>query len=205
MQMRSPHKLHGLPALVLTIGALLFAVSCSAASSYLTVAQGNYAYDRGSYQTATVDYLAAQRAGFFPGWVAYDLGNVYHALGESDGASAEWTKAEKASDPRVVAATLFNEGLLDYELGRYREAYNRFRGVLEITPADIAAKVNLELSFAKMTTKKVPPRSGGRGEPIAVKHKNNQANQILDIVRQKEHRIFTPPAAPQTKSKAPNW
>ncbi len=187
--------------------ALLFLTlsACTGAGSYLSVARGNYAYDRGSYQTATVEYLQAQKTGSFPAWVAYDLGNVYHALGEPDGASVEWAKAEKSNDTRVVAATLFNEGILDYELGRYREAYNRFRRVLELTPGDVDAKVNLELSFAKMTTKEVPPRVGSQGEPIAIKHKNNQGNQILDIVRQKENGIFTPPAQPQTKSKVSDW
>jgi Ca-activated chloride channel family protein len=185
-------------------GTLLLA-SCSAGRSYLTVAQGNYAYDRGSYQQATVDYLEAQKSGSFPDWVAYDLGNVYHALGEPDGASAEWTKAEKAADPRVVLATLFNEGVLDFELGRYRDAYDRFKKVLEITPEDIDAKVNLELAFAKMTTKEVPPRVGNQNEPIAVKNQTNKANQILEIVRQKENGIFTPPPPPETKSTVPDW
>lgn len=189
------------------VPAVLFMAlsACSGAGSYLSVARGNYAYDRGSYQSATVEYLQAQKGGSFPAWVAYDLGNVYHALGEPDGASAEWAKAEKSSDTRVVAATLFNEGILDYELGRYREAYNRFRRVLEITPGDVDAKVNLELSFARMTTKEVPPRVGSQGEPIAVKHKNNQGNQILDIVRQQQNGIFTPPAQPRTKSKVSDW
>ena len=190
----------------ITVAALSVLVSsCSGGGSSLSVARGNYAYSCGSYQTATVEYLQAQKSGTFPAWVAYDLGNVYHALGEPDGASAEWAKAEKSSDSRVVAATLFNEGILDYELGRYREAYNRFKSVLEITSGDVDAKVNLELSFAKMTTKEVPPRVGSQGEPIAVKHKNNQGNQILDIVRQKENGIFTPPAQPQTKSKVADW
>ena len=179
--------------------------ACSGAGSYLSVARGNYAYDRGSYQSATVQYLQAQKSGSFPDWVAYDLGNVYHALGEPEGASAEWAKAEKSTDTRVVAATFFNEGVLDYELGRYREAYDRFRKVLEITPGDIDAKVNLELSFARMTTKEVPPRVGSQGEPIAIKHKNNKGNQILDIVRQQQNGIFTPPAQPQSKSKVSDW
>ena len=185
--------------------ALLLLVSCSSGRSYIDVARGNSAFERGSYQDATVAYLSAQRSGSYPDWVAYDLGNVYHALGEPDGAAQEWAKAEKAKDARVVVATLFNEGELDYELGRYRDAYDKFRRVLEITPSDIDAKVNLELSFSKMTTKEVPPRSGTQGEPIAVKHADAQANQLLDIVRQKEKGVFTPPEPQQSKVKVSDW
>ncbi len=186
-------------------GVTLLVASCSAPGAYLTILQGNYAYERGGYQQATVDYLEAQKSGAYPEWVAYDLGNVYHALGEPDGASEEWAKAEKAHDPQLVASTLFNEGVLDYELGRYREAYDRFRKVLELTPGDVDAKINLELSFSKMTTKEVPPRAGTQNEPIAVKHANTQANQILDIIREKENGYFVPPPPEKSKPKVADW
>ena len=187
------------------VAAAVLLDSCSAARAYIAVARGNQAYDRGSYQQATVDYLRAAQGGAYSHWVAYDLGNVYHALGEPDGASAEWKKAEKANDLRVIVPTLFNEGILDYELGRYREAYDRFRKVLELTPSDVAAKVDLELAFSKMTTKEVPPRSGTQTEPIAVKHNQNQAKQILEIIRQKESGYFTPPPPSKQNPKVANW
>lgn len=187
------------------IGAAMLTASCSAAQSYVAVVQGNYAYDRGSYQEATVDYLEAQKSGAHSAWVAYDLGNVYHALGEPDGASQEWAKAEKSGDPRVVTATLFNEGILEYELGRYREAYDHFRKVLEMTPGDIDAKIDLELAFSKMTTKEVPPRTGTQSEPIAVRHESNQSKQILDIIREKEDGYFTPPPPGKAAPKVADW
>lgn len=187
-----------------TAAAALLA-SCSVAQSYLSVVQGTSAYRRGSYQEATVHYLRAQKGDSHSARVAYDLGNVYHALGEPQGAETEWSRAQKTKDPQVLTATLFNEGVLDYELGHYRKAYERFRKVLEMTPGDINAKIDLELSFEKMTSRRAPPPASSRAQPVKVRHTTREEHQLLDIIRNDQKGYFVPPPPTQARRGVPNW
>jgi len=190
-------------SVLLACSAVALGSCSSSAGAYISVAMGNAAYDRGNYQQATVDYMSAAKRGIHPDWISYDLANVYHALGEPDGASEEWAKAEKTANGRLAAATSFNEGILDYELGRYRAAYDKFRGVLEMNPADIDAKVNLELSFQKMQNKQ-PPRAAA-AEGVPVERNPSQVNTMLELIRQREDKYWAPSKQQQAGSNGPDW
>jgi tetratricopeptide (TPR) repeat protein len=198
----------GLPKLLGTFG-LAFAVlititACSAASAYVGVARGNAAFDRGSYQQATVDYLKASSRGVHDEWIAYDLANVYHALGEPDGALQEWGKAESTSDETLAANTAFNEGVLAYELGRFKEAYEDFREVLVLSPGDVDAKMNLEICYQKMTTREPPPGTGS-SRPVGIEHKQTNADTTLNIVREKEDKYWQPPTGSKEQPSGSDW
>ena len=193
--------------LALAIFALVLSLAaCSRAQVYYQVASGNWAYDRGDYQEANIDYLDAGLSGLYPGYTAYDLGNVYHALGEGEAAAAEWAKAERSGDPALKEPTLFNEGILAYEIGHYRVAYEAFRRALEIDPSDISAKIDLELAYQKMRTQENPP-GGGRGptETIRVVKDKSQVNRELDFIRDREDQHWKAAAKAPAASDVPDW
>jgi hypothetical protein len=64
----------------------LILVSCNAYFPHLRVIRANYNVSRGEYQPAIVDYLRAQEVPDYSEWISYNLGTVYHYLGESGAA-----------------------------------------------------------------------------------------------------------------------
>ncbi len=169
-------------AAVLLLGGLF--VSCSARNAYVDVIQGNYYYGRGLYQSAVVAYLRALETGTHPEWVEYNLGNVYHSLGETDAAASMWEKASATGNDELRFHIAFNRGTLMYELGRYREAYEEFKFALQLRSASVEAKVNLELALRKMAGAAAPP-SPGRDRPPEDRRREDP-DRILDYVKKKE-------------------
>ena len=184
---------------------LLGVASCSPAGAYLAVAAGNSAYERGRYEAATVDYLRAAQKGVHLPWISYDLGNVYHALGEPAGATEEWARAEKDRSPLLRTAASFNAGILDYELGSYRAAYEKFRSVLEIDPADMNAKINLELAYKRMTVQEHPPAAASANEKVGIEYNRAAAHTLLNLVRQQQGSYWVSPKPEGKQPRGPDY
>ncbi len=138
--------------------ALSLLAGCSRLEPYLHVAQGGRAYANGDYQRANTAYIEASGKDDYEHWVAYDLGSVYFALGETESAENEWQIAEGTPDKNLAYRVLFNYGVLLYERGSYEEAYEKFRNALEIEPTGLEAKVNLELTMQKMEVRESKPQ-----------------------------------------------
>ena len=68
-------------ACVLLVGVF---AGCSSGGPMISVLRGNLAYGRGDYQTALVHYLAAEEDAADRGWLLFNTGNVYYALGEQE-------------------------------------------------------------------------------------------------------------------------
>ncbi len=164
----------------------LFLVSCSPKNVIVPVLKGNYAYQRGEYQEAIVNYLSALSSERYQEWIRYNLGNVYRALGEGEAALEMWGMAETTQNPQVLFLVHFNRGTLYFELGNYRGAYEEFKQALELDHTSIDAKVNLEMSLEKI--------QAGKSEavaPVKTQEDSKQAIQdnlqrILEYVRNKE-------------------
>jgi len=180
----------GVSAAVLVLTLALS--SCSASSPYLAVVEGNYAYGQGRYQDATVHYLEALSHGSHKNWISYDLGNVYHSLGEAEAALDLWKKASDGADERLQYAVSYNQGVQYYELGDYQKAYDEFRKSLEYDPSSMSAKINLELSLRKLQ----PSGESAPPQTTAEEAKNNISEQdsrrILEYVRRKEAQQWVP-------------
>lgn len=163
--------------------AILFS-SCDVQNPYLDVIEGNYYFSRGRFQSSVVAYLRALEDGRHAETVRYNLGNVYHALGETDAAVDMWKKAGESENKELLYSVAFNQGNVAYELGKYREAYGFFRQALEIDSGRIEAKVNLEFSLKKL----------GTGGPAVPQNQDQASNgtkkedpeRILDYVKKKE-------------------
>ena len=89
----------------------------------------------------------------FEPWIRYNIGTVYYALGEPASALEVWSNARPEDESELAFYLEFNRGVLAYESGNFREAFIRFRRALELDPASIEAKVNIEFALEKLETR----------------------------------------------------
>ncbi|TVQ35829.1 MAG: tetratricopeptide repeat protein [Spirochaetaceae bacterium] len=168
------------------VAAALLMVSCGIAEPHVSVLRGNYAFGQGRYQSATVDYLQALEHGQFEEWIAFNLGNVYHALGENESALGMWQVARRSDSDSLLFGVYYNTGLLLYEAGRYREAYDQFVEALRLNPTSIAGKINLELALERVQAGAAvasPRRSDAEEQNGAAA---DESRRILEYIRRRE-------------------
>ncbi len=174
-------------ALKLLAGALavLWLGACEGGVPQLTVVQANYAYGRGQYQDAIVRYFDTIESEDYRGYVAYNLANAYHALGESEAALELWDEAEQAELDDLSFGIRFNRGLLFYERGRYRQAYDQFRAALEIESNSVEAKRNLELAFQRIQAGAGLDQAE-RAERDSDHEPSAETSRVLEYIRRRE-------------------
>ena len=160
---------------------------CSVGGPMLAVLQGNLAYGRGEYQVALVHYLSAQENVSDRGWLLFNSGNVYYALGEQDAALSAWNDARQGGITLLIHAASYNRGVLFYQRGDYRDAYDEFRYALSVNAKSVAAKANLELALQKIRSAEQAEQIG---EEAAGEGPGDEADdaslRILEYVRRKE-------------------
>lgn len=172
---------------LILIPFILFFVSCSDPGIYIDLFSGNYAYSRGEYQDANLLYIKASDRGTYPDYVAYNLGNVYYSLGEAAPALGEWEESSLSKNNDVAFSSLYNKGVLLFELSRYEEAFASFKAALKINPSDIDTKIDLEYCLLKMNLRSESVK------PVVEINKNTadeakraDAMRVLDFVKRIE-------------------
>ena len=76
-------------------GTLFFLLgSCKVLEPGFSVLRGNYFYQQGRYQDALLFYLKGEDTGKYSGRIAYNVGNVYYALGEGQAALQIWAEID---------------------------------------------------------------------------------------------------------------
>jgi len=126
MSQRQPRPKTRFLWLSLVLGVFLFS-GCSANSTHLQVLYANYSFQQGNYLDSTVRYLNSLDDPQFREFVAYNLGNVYFALGEFSPALNLWIEGEKSQNLDLLFRIAFNKGVLFYEqqeFGPARESFN---------------------------------------------------------------------------------
>lgn len=165
---------------------------CNAYFPHLRVIRANYSVSRGEYQPAIVDYLRAREATEYEHWLAYNLGTVYHYLGESGAASVQWETARESDVDDLMFGASFNRGVFLFEQGRYEEAYREFRFALRVSPGSREAKENLELTLERIDAGSEldgePAREAGASSGASGDADGDGAGttRMLDYVRRKE-------------------
>ena len=156
----------------------------------LATLAGNYAYVRGDYVHATINYLHAG-GDREQSHLAYNLGNTYLALGEVDAGVERLLSIAHEHDRKLLWRTAFNLGHARYQAGQYLQAAYHFRDALLLAPESVDAKVNLELALSKARATPQPDERDAAG-PDA----DAQTERILDFVRrlEAERRPTLPPA-----------
>jgi tetratricopeptide (TPR) repeat protein len=174
----------------LVIGGMAIALSsCTGYVPHLRVIRANYNVSRGEYQLAIVDYLRAQESPTYERWLSYNLGNVYHFLGESGAANQRWEVARASDVSDLQFGASFNQGVWHYEQGQYMQALRQFRFALAIEPTSRAAKTNFELTLEKLAA---GSELGGTSEggtaagAAAASPSDSGATRMLDYMQRTE-------------------
>lgn len=163
--------------------------SCSNAEAYLDVIEGNYAFSRGEYQEANLNYLKVNDTESYQAYVSYNLGNVYYALGEIDSAFNEWESIDTEMVNEITIRSLFNTGVLLFELSRYEEAYKVYRIILEFDSSHINAKINLEYCIQKMNFK-TENKIDQQESSLENLQNKDDVSRVLDFVKRRETYVW---------------
>jgi Ca-activated chloride channel family protein len=181
---------------------LLTSPFLSCGGSRIQVAYGNYKYAQGKYGQATISYMRALRTVRDRSVLFYNLGNVYHALGETDSATNTLSQAVSVGEwDELESRANFNLGSIYYELGEYKRAAERYIASLVANPNDIDAKINLELALKRM-------RSDAEAEaktdvkPDKEKPLSERNQKILRLIQRREEESWRSKRS-SDKSKVP--
>lgn len=164
---------------------ILFLSGCDRYDAHVRVVRANYNVSRGDYQSAIVDYLRAADVSSYDPWISYNLGNVYHSLGESEVALEMWTASQDADVPDLLFGSAFNRGVYYFEQGLYSRAVEQFRYALRLDGSSISAKRNLELSMEKLRAESELTSNPEAGE-ASLTAEAAGGGRILDYIRRKE-------------------
>lgn len=167
---------------------LLTLFSCGGLEPGMSVLLGNYNYQIGEFQQATVSYVKGLETGRYNQWIYYNMGNVYFSLGESGAAMDVWSHAESAEDPDLRYRLNFNQGVLQYQLGRYEEAYVLFKESLKADPASIDAKINLELTLGKLAAPVT--ENGGTSGGSSGTVNPAETERLLEYIKRREGELW---------------
>lgn len=173
---------------------LLLLSSCSAIESYVKVIEGNYAFSRGEYKESNFIYIQSLKSAQYTDRLLYNLGNVYHSLGESEAALEEWQSSVAASrDPELLFRIAFNRGVIQYERGNYQNAYNNFREALRLNPEDLETKANLEFCLRKLNLSEEEQNARASTEtPQDSEEVSEDADRILEYVKRSSPTLLVP-------------
>jgi Ca-activated chloride channel family protein len=190
--------------ILIAAATVVLAGSCSPLPAYFRVVEGNYAFSRGEYKTANYEYIRAMREEEQYDRIFYNIGNVYHALGEGDAALSQWKEARDQEDTSLMYRIAFNRGVLFYEMGNYTEAYSMFRRALKYHPEDVEAKTNLEYCLRKMNIdeEQQPQRSASSEEQ---KPLSDDAKRILEYIERSAPTLMEPERSEKAAAEGKDW
>lgn len=187
----------GLLILVKILGILLVSLlflSCGFTVPQIQVLQANYSFLQGDFLLSTIGYIPLLNdPAHFP-FVAYNLGNVYYALGEFGPALELWRQAEDSLNMDLLFRTRFNQGVLYYEQRNFDQARRAFIQALELNPSSVESKINLELSLERqdLSIQNQQPRIANQRDESSQGENDPQTLRIYDYLRRKEGQLWTP-------------
>lgn len=115
----------------------------------------------------------------------FNIGAVYRALGEAEGAASVWDLIEVGDDSELAFRLAYNRGNLYYESGDYRKAYQMFRRAIQLKPGDLNTKQNLELSLQRWQSRQNEPTAPSVRTEAEDRTRRN-AEVVLDFINRLE-------------------
>jgi Ca-activated chloride channel family protein len=165
--------------------------SCSGLSDMAQVLGSAYNWRRGDDQEAVAGVLAiterAQQSGDHKllQYGLYGLASTYMMQGEYDAAVERLNEIAPDAPDDIRYSMLYNSGVIAYSNGGYSDAAQLFRQALEIKPASINAKINLELASEHAEIQSTPAEQ--EVIPAAAQDNQNAAqNALFSIIREDE-------------------
>jgi Ca-activated chloride channel homolog len=187
------------------ISVIFMLSSCGAVEPHFSAGMGNYAYSRGDFQKANIYYLRAYESGTYQEWIAYNLGNVYAALGEYEAAAAEWGKGLSSENEDLLFHLSFNRGVLAYEQAGYEEAFDLFKRALLLRPSSMEAKINLEHTLDKLEGRNPAMGKSREARPIEERQVEDDVDRMLEYIRRKEAHRWAPADEEEKKRDSRDW
>ena len=200
--------MRSIPAAVrYVVGSLLLALTLSSCGgAMLRVAFGNYEFAHGEYGQATISYIKAMDRARDKSVLLYDLGNDYHALGETGSAVGALSQAASEGEwDELGFRAHYNLGNIYYELGKYGEAVDSYIASLMADPNDIEAKINLELALKKMNGSNRASESETEIKAEQADPLGEEYQKILRVVKRKEEEIWQSTQKEPSESLPGDW
>ena len=132
---------------VLVLATIILCAPAVAETPAGKVAEGNRLYREGEMERALELYREAQQQLEDSSPVDYNIGNVLYRQGEYERAMEEYRRALAADDRALAGQARFNMGNAHFRSQQYDKAIEDFSEVLRLSPDDMDAKRNLELSL----------------------------------------------------------
>ena len=156
-----------------------------------TILSGALAWSRKDWAMAASAFLDAERnatgddGAVLRSYAAYGLASTYLAQDEYDSALARLAEAGEDASGEIGAGVWYQAGIIAFRKGEFEEAASMFRKSLERDPAQIDAKINLELSRRSLA--ETEAKQLGNGSASVSQSGDDNADTIFNLVRKKEH------------------
>lgn len=121
------------------------------------------------------------------GVLAYNLGNVYNALGDTAKATEMYEKALKSNDPDAANRSRFNLGTLDLKSQKPQEAISNLTQYLRKSPNDLDAKRNLELALRQLQQQQQQDKKDDKNQQNQQNQQDQQQSQAQQGKQDKDN------------------
>jgi Ca-activated chloride channel family protein len=199
------------PALITLAVCLLSFQSCSGKlGDAAQILESVYNWRRGDYQEAVAGFLAvierAQESGdrTLLQYGLYGLASTYIAQGEYAAAQMRFDEIDPDAPADISFSVLYNSGVIAYNNGSYDSAAQSFRRALELKPASVDAKVNLELASSHADMQSLPAEQ----EVIPTSAHDDQTaaqNALFSIIREDEQNRWKNSQTQTEKTTEPDY
>ncbi|MFP4508942.1 MAG: tetratricopeptide repeat protein [Spirochaetota bacterium] len=190
---------------VLIVLLSLVLTGCGLTSRHFGIAYGNFEFSQGRFSQAADRYArvhAATEDNDLDQLISYNTASVRYAIGDVDSAVSYWTSSEESEDALVRFRSAYNLGVLLFQQGRYRQAYEQFRSALRIEPGDADTQHNLELAFNRWQN---TSQSQSEGATESRETLSPDAEGLLEEIRRRNADQFRVRTDPTPGSDVNDW
>ena len=143
----------------------------------MEVEAANQLFEAQDYEGAKALYEKLYEQEPENGALAYNLANVYNALGEAEKATELYKQAIESDNKTAAARGRFNLGTLQMGGQQPQEAVTSFTDYLRENPDDVDAKRNLELALRMMEQQQQQQQQGDPQDQDQNQSEDRQQNQ----------------------------
>ncbi|MDR2193621.1 MAG: tetratricopeptide repeat protein [Treponema sp.] len=156
----------------------------------MLILEGNFYQKWGLSNQAIAAYIKAASHPETKAYAEFGLGSVYYSLDEWEAALERFEDAETTVNnnfrqeyQELLYRIRYNSGIIRFETGQYDVAAACFRHALEVNPAHVEAKRNLELSLAAHQHRE---DSLGHNTGAGEIQDHLETNALFEYLREKE-------------------
>lgn len=167
---------------------LTFPDYLSAQSGRTKVEEGNRLYKEEKYDEALNKYKDASLENPTAPEITFNTGNIYYKKKNYEEALKHYDKASSAQDIKLQSEAYYNTGNALFKSGKVAESILAYKRALELNPADMDIKFNLEYAraFLKENAKKEPQQQQQQESVQKDQKENDDKKNKQDEQKQKK-------------------